>query len=174
MKNIIRILVACVAALAGCGEITGNSTPLVSDAWREAAGPVNGNRAAGIAGRSYGMPGLPEIHWYGGAGLDCPGDSSMWYDPKLDRTAELAAKHEECPPGDDVCDGCFAGQYRGGVALVSESEDGMGWRRALAHEILHNFYDVTTGDHDYYHANPGWEPGGLLDQAVQAIESSGY
>jgi len=145
-------MAACTAILflGGCAQ--GNQPPLAIDQWREVAAPAGSTAAADAVAAVYGMPGLPEIHWYGGAGLDCPGNPSAWYSAQA--KADVPSSN-----------GCIYGRYSGGVAAVAVRDY---WESTLAHEILHNFYDIFVGNEDGKHAFPGWKDGTLQSAAMAA------
>ncbi len=44
---------------------------------------------------------------------------------------------------------------------------------SLAHEFYHAHLDVTTGDPDYEHTNPGFKSGGVVEDANEQLRLSG-
>src|SRR6187549_3475298 len=102
-KNLLVALVAVV--FVGCTE----RAPMQIDTWREVAAPPRAQEAVDVAVATMGIKGTPEIHWYGGAGLDADCGGVAWHP---------ADAPEICVGGEER-DGVLAIAYPDGVSVAS-------------------------------------------------------
>lgn len=106
-------------------------------------------------------PDAPIVEWL--KGVPCP--------HRMDLNAIL----EYCDSTDPYCVNgiqCNAGEYYPGANLAPVITESSIHESAMAHEFLHAFLGITTGDYDMYHTQPEWDT--LLPQAVTLLTNEGF
>lgn len=145
----IRWLPCLVLLFAGC---TIGSATIEVEPWREVPAPALAADATAAIMGALGMTEAPEVHWYGGDGLDAGCERMAWH--PLDNPSI-----------------CVGGEELYGVITVA-LPDGYSIRRTqFGHEMTH-YYGELTGDGDPNHDRHDlWWAGGALERALTAIDA---
>lgn len=142
----MRRLAWLALAIAGCAP---GIRPLTIEPWREAPPPDGASEAIQLATAAMGFTAMPDIHWYGGPGLDADCGGVAWH--PLDAPAI-----------------CVGGEESGGVLTVAAAGS---WRDRLAHELGHAISEELYGDGDQDHLRGMWSAGGAVEIGRVAMDS---
>lgn len=135
---------------AGCY----GQAPLIHEAWREVAPPPRAAEAVAAVKASMGLVGGPDVHWYGGAGLDADCGGQAWHP-------------------NDAPDLCVPEEELEGVIIVAAIP---GWefhRLFLAHGMGHMLAGELYGDEDQNHVTSIFDAGGQVQVANEVLGSLG-
>lgn len=171
MTNRITWVVFVALALDGCGDnvdlVTPMTPPEASDhgpqtpwleveAWREVPAQDGAGLAISVAKSFLGITGAPDVHWYGGIGLDCG-------DPNVIGWIETGSN----PPH------CVGGKENLGLILVATDPRLRISAGSLAHELGHMRAGEVTGNEDPDHLTHWFAHGGEVDQANAILAEMG-
>ena len=174
MKNVIFGLVAASFLVGGCGRgedvtsVATNEAVVPSsdwlsshvEEWREIPAPPRADEATAAVVAYLGITGTPDVHWYGGRGLDCG-------DPNVVGWISTGSN----PPA------CIGGTQNQNLILVADVPGSIKISEiSLAHELGHmRAWERTNGaDPDPGHLMTGiFAPGGEVWRANKLLAEMG-
>ena len=151
MKIALFLTSILVASCAGGSRI---------EAWRAGDPPPGAEDAVKMIENEYRLIHVPELTWYGGAGLDCVDNPNAWCIGGTCRSSNT-----------DCADGVFFDWTQ--ELAVSNHHGAPPSQTALAHELWHQKLFEETGYSDQDHKDDGFQPGGAVQTMREHLAAEG-